>query len=235
MASTNPLLSSALCIGRTDCFPFKYTLTWRAFAWFENRSLLREPAPELFARHRYSISNIVYIGKGANGMPARSFPACRPFGHGEGTIELRSNGAPLRLRSRQARGSCPYINLSLDGPLLLSLRFSRRRGAGGRRWRLPVAVEQERVPRRRIFKGVSSGKVTWYSAVRRASVKSFSFSSPLMNFTASAFAGEPAAPLSRTKKSALPVSLALPRSMLRSDCRRRIGLWPRRDSVWRRI
>jgi hypothetical protein len=50
---------------------------------------------------------------------------------------------------------------------------------------LPVAVEQERVPRRRIFTGVSSGKVRRYSAVRRASVKTFSFSSPLTNFTAS--------------------------------------------------
>src|ERR1017187_10535495 len=55
---------------------------------------------------------------------------------------------------------------------------------------LPVVVEQERIPRRRIFTGVSSGKVTRYSAVRRASVKRLSFSSPLANFTPSTGAVE---------------------------------------------
>jgi hypothetical protein len=34
-----------------------------AFAGFEDRSLLREPASELFARHEFIINNIVYIGK----------------------------------------------------------------------------------------------------------------------------------------------------------------------------
>jgi hypothetical protein len=35
----------------------------RAFASLEDRSLLSEPAPELFARHRLIINNIVYIDK----------------------------------------------------------------------------------------------------------------------------------------------------------------------------
>jgi hypothetical protein len=83
----------------------------------------------------------------------------------------------------------------------------------------PVAVEQERIPRRRIFTGVSSGKVRRYSAVRRASVKPFSFSLPLVNFTASTVASEPLPRLSNTKNSALPVSLAtLPRSTVRNCC-----------------
>jgi hypothetical protein len=54
---------------------------------------------------------------------------------------------------------------------------------------LPVAVEQARVPRRRIFNGVSSGKVRRYSAVRRASVKTFSFSSPFHEFHGLSFCG----------------------------------------------
>ena len=47
----------------------------------------------------------------------------------------------------------------------------------------------------------------------------FSFSSPLTNFTPSTFATDPAPPLNRMKKSALPVSFALPRSMVRRCCK----------------
>jgi hypothetical protein len=35
----------------------------RAFAGLEDRSLLREPTPELLARHFVGINNIVYVGK----------------------------------------------------------------------------------------------------------------------------------------------------------------------------
>jgi hypothetical protein len=52
-------------------FPVQINLKVRAFAGFEDRSLLREPAPELFARHSPIINNIVYTDNSGRAMLSR--------------------------------------------------------------------------------------------------------------------------------------------------------------------
>src|SRR5208282_4936830 len=115
---------------------------------------------------------------------------------GSQTQEIRAQGI-LRLRVcfRFAKANTPLrMTERHDDTFRTTPRQSTVLTSSGSRrtnMQLPVAVEQERIPRRRIFSGVSSGKVRRNSAVRRASVQIFSLSSPLTNFTASAFAGVP--------------------------------------------
>src|SRR5580700_2074992 len=122
--------------------PVQINLQVRAFAGLEDRSLLREPTPELFARHSFH---------------CKQYCLYRQVGDGISTFQSTV--------------------LTSSGSISTNVH-------------VPVAVEQERIPRRRIFTGVSSGKVRRYSALRSASVKTFSFSSPSANFTASTVAAE---------------------------------------------
>ncbi len=63
------LLEFSIVHWKDGLLPVQVDLKMRAFAGFEDRSLLREPTPELFARHFCIINNIVYIGKR---------PCCQP-------------------------------------------------------------------------------------------------------------------------------------------------------------
>ena len=62
MASTRPRFSFGIVHRQHGLLPVQINLKVRAFAGFEDRSLLREPTLELFARHVCIINNIVYIG-----------------------------------------------------------------------------------------------------------------------------------------------------------------------------
>jgi hypothetical protein len=73
MPSTRPFLSSAFVHWKDGLLPIQVDLKVGAFAGFEDRSLCREPALELLARHRFIINNIVYIDKRNQQCFGRSF------------------------------------------------------------------------------------------------------------------------------------------------------------------
>src|SRR6266404_2497542 len=83
----------------------------------------------------------------------------------------------------------------------------------------PALLEHERIPRRRILVGTSSGNEKSIFALFKFSVSGFNFSSPLMNLTASTLApaGDEA---STTKKSAVPLAGAIfPSLTVRKVCK----------------
>src|ERR1700683_13471 len=111
---------------------------------------------------------------------ARVISSLAPFGFAQGRL--------------WAAFFCRFAAASPRGCVALQSAVLTSSGRIRTKAQLPVAVEQERTPRRRIFTGVAAGELRRYSAVRRASVKTFSFSSPLANFTASTVASGGPAP-----------------------------------------
>jgi hypothetical protein len=72
MASTRSFLEFGIVHRQDGLLSIQIDLKVRAFASFEDRSLLREPTPQLFARHFFIINNIVYIGKSDPARAVRS-------------------------------------------------------------------------------------------------------------------------------------------------------------------